>query len=269
MIEEINAVNREELRQRVASAEPFPFLLIDDFLRKDFAEEIHRAFPSYSEVAAVGKTNRTVNEKGKFQVTDSREFAQPIRRLHEMLASEEFLEFVSGVMGIPNLLADEELTGGGIHQTGSHGILDVHVDFNYIPERQLHRRLNILIYFNKGWNSAWGGNIELWDKDVKVCRHSLSPAFNRCLIFETNEFSYHGVTSVQCPEGVSRNSFAGYYYTKEAPAQWTGESHSTIFKARPNEVLKNNLLMPYEMLSGAARKRFRQLKSGIKKIILK
>ena len=118
---------------------------------------------------------------------------------------------------IPNLLADPELVGGGMHQTGPRGHLDVHIDFNFIPERSLHRRLNILVYFNKDWKREWGGEIELWDEHVKTCVHSFSPLFNRCVVFETNEVSYHGVTAVKCPEDRSRKSFAAYYYTKEAP----------------------------------------------------
>ena len=120
--------------------------------------------------------------------------------------------------------------------------MDVHVDFNFIAARELHRRLNILIYFNKDWDPSWGGNIELWDRDVKTCVHSFSPIFNRCVVFETSDISYHGVSAVKCPDGRSRKSFAAYYYTKEAPPHWTGEEHSTIFKARPGEVLKGQVL---------------------------
>jgi Rps23 Pro-64 3,4-dihydroxylase Tpa1-like proline 4-hydroxylase len=79
-----------------------------------------------------------------------------------------------------------------------------------------------------------GGNIELWDTDVKVCHHSFEPIFNRCVVFETSEISYHGVTAVKCPEGQSRRSFAACYYTKEAPAHWNGQAHSTIFRVRPD-----------------------------------
>src|SRR4029079_552184 len=113
-------------------------------------------------------------------------------------------------------------------------------------QRDLHRRLNILLYFNKNWREEWGGNIEVWDQDVKTCVHSFSPIFNRCVVFETNEISFHGVSAVRCPEGLSRKSFAAYYYTKEAPAHWTGKYHDTIFKARPDEKLKGRVLMPLE-----------------------
>ena len=263
MIELMNPADRSELRARVASAEPFPFIVIDDFLREDFADEVHASFPAYADSASTGKTFTTVNQRGKYQVSDSKGFPEPITLLNEMLASTDFLEFVSKVMAIPDLIADEELSGGGIHQTGPRGILDVHIDFNYIEPRQLHRRLNILIYFNKDWDASWGGNVELWDNDVQVCHHSLSPTFNRCVIFETSEISWHGVTAVNCPEGKSRNSFAAYYYTKEAPAHWTGSYHSTIFKARPDEVLKKALLMPTETFIR------HRLKGFVKKLLLR
>ena len=245
----INPIDREALRRQFQSARPFPFFKIDNFLREDFAEEVYQSFPSYEEAIEVGKTFKGVNEKGKVQVTDSTTFAEPVRRLNEALATPEFLDLLSYVTGMPNLLADDQLVGGGIHQTGPRGHLDVHVDFNYIKERDLHRRLNILIYFNKDWQDQWGGNIELWDQDVKNCAHSFSPVFNRCVVFETNEISYHGVSAVQCPPGQSRKSFAAYYYTREAPAHWTGKAHDTIFRARPDEKFKGRILMPAEKVS--------------------
>src|SRR5688572_391297 len=242
----INPIDREALRRQFQSAEPFPFFKIDNFLREDFANEVLASFPSYEQAREVGKSFKGVNEKGKVQVTDAATFAEPVQRLNEALASQEFLDLLSYVTGMPNLLADDQLVGGGIHQTGPRGHLDVHVDFNYIKERDLHRRLNILIYFNKDWQPDWGGNIELWDNDVKNCVQSFSPIFNRCVVFETNEISFHGVSAVKCPPDRARKSFAAYYYTKEAPAHWTGKYHDTIFKARPDEKLKGRVLMPLE-----------------------
>ena len=245
-ITHINPIDRDALRDRVRAAQPVANFCIDNFLEESFADRVLSAYPSFEEATKVGRTFSAVNEYRKVQLTDASSFAEPIAELNRTLASAEFLELLSDVFEMPNLLADEALVGGGIHQTGPRGHLDVHVDFNYLEDRALHRRLNILIYFNKGWRPEWGGNIELWDKDVKHCIHSFSPIFNRCVVFETNEVSYHGVTAVKCPESTARKSFAAYYYTKEAPAHWTGESHSTIFKARPDEVLKGNVMMPLE-----------------------
>jgi Rps23 Pro-64 3,4-dihydroxylase Tpa1-like proline 4-hydroxylase len=230
-------------RGQARTAVPFPHVIIDDFLDAQFAREVLRSWPSYEDAAKIGKKFRTINERNKVQVTDSAQFPPAIRELNESLASPAFIEITSSIFSIPDLLPDAELAGGGLHQTGPRGRLDVHLDFNYIEARKLHRRLNILVYFNDGWLPEWGGQLELWNRDVSKRIHSFDPIFNRCVIFETSEISYHGVTEVTCPQDAVRRSFAGYYYTKAAPAHWTGESHSTIFKARPEESLKNGLMV--------------------------
>jgi hypothetical protein len=75
------------------------------------------------------------------------------------------------------------------------------------------------------------------------------------------------VTAVTCPEGRTRRSFAAYYYTREAPAHWTGEFHSTLFKARPDEVVKRNVLMPLERAQRRVHYVVSGVKQGIKKLI--
>ena len=260
----IRPFDREELRARVRAARPFPHFCIDNFLEGSFAAEVERSFPTFEEASKMGRGFEAVNEKRKIQITDSSKFPGPVFRLHQALASQEWLDTLSYAMDIPRLLADEKLEGGGIHETGPRGHLDVHVDFNYIEDRKLHRRLNILVYFNPKWQKEWGGNIELWDKEVKHCAHSFSPVFNRCVVFETSDISYHGVTAVTCPADMARKSFAAYYYTVEAPPHWTGESHSTIFKARPDEKFKGMVLMPLERAKWAAKNVMYKIKDKIR-----
>ena len=223
----------------------FPHFKIDNFLEESFAEEIFQSFPSLDFTHKNGQQFSRINEKGKTQLTKSNFFPSPIKTLSDLLSEDSFLDDMSYIFNIPKLKADLELNGGGIHQTGPRGNLDVHIDFNRIKEKNLHRRLNILVYFNKNWPSKWGGQIELWDKNVKNCVHSFDPIFNRCVVFETNEISWHGVPAIKCPEGQTRKSFAAYYYTSEAPSHYVSD-HSTIFKARPNEKLKGLVLMPLE-----------------------
>ncbi|GAB6139453.1 hypothetical protein JCM14076_01820 [Methylosoma difficile] len=242
----INPIDRDALKASILASAPYPNFHIDNFLKEDFAEAVFQAFPSFEDAQKIGRGYHKVNEKLKVQITNSELFPDPIKKLHELLASPEFLALIGDLMSIPNLLADPDLIGGGIHETNSGGHLDVHVDFNYLKDKQWHRRLNILIYFNKDWKDEYGGFFELWDKDVKKCHGSYAPIFNRVFVFETSEISFHGVTPVTCPPDIMRKSFAAYYYTAEAPAHWDGQHHSTIFKPRPDEWLKGNVLMPYE-----------------------
>ena len=75
---------------------------------------------------------------------------------------------------------------------------------------------------DRGFRDSWGGQFQLWDKDVERCEVSLVPILNRCVIFETSEISYHGVLPVSKDPRYPRKSFATYYYTSEAPAHWVG-----------------------------------------------
>ena len=242
----VQRLDTETLAQHFQKAEPFPFIVIDEFLDPQFAREVAASYPSYAEAKEQGQEFSAVNEKGKVQVTDPAAFPEPVKKLNELLASPSFIADLEYITGIQNLLYDTELTGGGMHLTGPRGRLDVHVDFNYVEAHKLHRRLNILVYLNEGWKDEWGGAVELWDEEVRTCVRSLKPVLNRCVVFATSESSFHGVEPVTCPEGQQRISFAAYYYTREAPAHWNGTKHTTVFKARPKERIRGYFLMPME-----------------------
>jgi Rps23 Pro-64 3,4-dihydroxylase Tpa1-like proline 4-hydroxylase len=265
----IRAYDRDQLRSQYRAAQPFPHVCIDDFLDLEFAKTVAAAYPSFEEAERLGFKFNFVNEQRKVQVTDVSKFPPPVKELHDLLASPAFLDDLSYITGIPKLLADSELIGGGMHVTGAGGRLDVHVDFNYVEERQLHRRLNVLVYLNPVWEPEWAGNIELWDRDVKHRAHAFTPKLGRCVLFETSEISYHGVAPLKCPPEVSRFSFATYYYTREAPPTWTGRTHSTVFRARPDEKLRGLLLMPAEKVKREWRHRLGQARRQLKNWIVR
>jgi len=266
-MELINSFDYEALKQKIRNAKPFPHFCIDNFLNEQFANEIYHSFPSYKDAKTIGMEFGAVNEKLKIQITDAARFPEPIAKLNRLLASPEFLETMSDLMGIQNLISDADLSGGGIHETNSGGRLDVHVDFNYLESKSLHRRLNILIYFNKDWKEEYGGYLDIWDKDVKRCYSAFAPTFNRACGFATSEISFHGVTPLTCPPEIMRRSFATYYYTKEAPADWSGKVHSTIFKARPDEWMRGHILMPAEKSVLQAKRGLQRIKNTVKNLI--
>ena len=255
----IKPFDREQIRQQFQTAEPFRWFELCPFLDDDFARELVAAYPSFEQCRAQGVEFKAVNEQKKVQITDRNKFPPAVQQLAQALSAPEWLQDLEHITGIPRILADPEFDGGGMHVTGAGGRLDVHVDFNYLEKHQLHRRLNILIYLNPAWQSSWGGNIELWDREVKTCHQSFSPQLNRCVVFETSDISYHGVAPVRCPPDVARRSFAAYYYTREAPPNWHGDMHSTIFRARPSERLRGYVLMPLEQVQ-------RRISDGVERV---
>jgi hypothetical protein len=246
----INALDIAALRDRFAHAEPFRFVLIDNFLNDAFAREVAAAYPTFDAARATGFEFGAVNERKKVQISDPSLFPASVRRLSDALMGPAFVAELSRVTGVERLLADDQFFGAGLHVTGPHGRLDVHVDFNTLPRDgvELHRRVNLLLYLNPEWNEAWGGQIELWDADVKTCVQRYPPILNRCLVFEASDISFHGVAPMTCPPDEVRRSFAAYYYTREPAPHYRGVVHSTIFRARPDERVRNYVLMPAEKL---------------------
>jgi len=268
MLDLINPIDKQQFKKEFLSQEPFPYFCIDNFLNEDFANEVLDSFPAYQEAQKLGKEFSAVNEKRKIQITDASKFPPAIKKLSDLLASDEYVQMWSELTGVPDLMADLSLTGGGIHETNSGGHLDVHVDFNYNEATQSFRRLNILIYFNKDWEEEYGGYLDIWGKDVKKCYGSFEPKFNRACGFLTSEISFHGVTPITCPPEIMRKSFATYYYTKDMPDWWEGEKHSTVFKPRPDEWTKGLIWMPVEKSVRWVNYQYSAVKQVIKRILM-
>src|SRR5258708_31412501 len=77
--------------------------------------------------------------------------------MYELMGSPQFLDLIGEITGIPDLLFDPALYGGGTHENLHGQDLDPHVDFNYDEAQRLHRRLNLIVYLNKDWRTEWGG----------------------------------------------------------------------------------------------------------------
>lgn len=55
--------------------------------------------------------------------------------------------------------------------------------------------------------------MELWSRDLKRCEQRIDVPFNRFVIFNTNDFSFHGhPDKLNVPAYRSRRSIATYYY---------------------------------------------------------
>jgi 2OG-Fe(II) oxygenase superfamily len=165
-------------------------------------------------------------------------FPPALGAVTDELNSPEFARWVSELTGIPNLMADPTLEGGGLHQSGPGGYLNVHTDFS---KHHLHthwrRRVNLILYLNPEWDENWGGSIELWEKSagkMTRCGAKYAPLLNHALIFTTDQRSLHGFPDpLACPQGESRKSLALYYYTLDAREGFSG--HSTDYFARPQD----------------------------------
>ena len=208
-------------------ADPFPHLVIDGFLDSTMLKEV------LTEFDAMDRTPWHYTERNterKYSTEDFRHFGPTTRAVFTQLNAAPFMEFLEKLTGIPGLIPDPHLRGGGLHEIRRGGALGVHADFNFYKRLNLYRRLNLLVYLNEDWQEAWGGHLELWDRTGKRCVQRIAPLFNRAVIFDTSNYSYHGhPRPLECPEERSRKSLALYYYTVEAPAEEDRTPHTTVF----------------------------------------
>lgn len=226
----------DALCERFLSARPFGHVVIDDFLDEGFARALLKQFPPFERGNAL---NEDGTLGGKSTVERIRALGDAFATLDDCIRSPAFLQLVGRITGIPDLLYDADYFGGGTHENRDGQSLDSHIDFNYHPATGWHRRLNLIVYLNPEWEQAWGGALELhrdpYDPETDEVV-TVTPEFNRCVIFETTEHSWHGFPPITLPqdrEGLSRRSVALYFYTRERPTTQTAARHSTVYVDRP------------------------------------
>ena len=207
------------LRAEFSEAKPFPHLAIPDFIK----------IPQDSLLAAFPKPDWEGWQGFQDAYQTSKRFCQDIDRIPQLpaamihdLSSPAFLEFLGAVTGIPRLMPDPYLEGGGLHMSGPRGVLTPHTDFHSYLKLKLYRRVNVLVYLTPEWRPEFGGCLELYEKGGATPVRSIVPTWGTCVVFRTDDRSVHGF-SKPTAEGKWRRSIALYYYTSEEPADFSGD----------------------------------------------
>lgn len=216
--------------------QPYQHVVIDDFFPNALAEICISKFPvidnvnwEYTADADIEMKYRT-NWASEFDIPDG--IVDAVR----ILNSAPFLKAMSNLMGIPKIIPDPYFSGGGLNVTMRGGLLDVHVDGNYHDATGLNRRLNALVYLNPEWKTSWGGEFGIYDNSGSECLKKIAPLFNRLVIFDSHDKSFHGLPEpINFPPGIPRRSIILYYYTKDPRpnTQITIQApHSALWKKR-------------------------------------
>jgi Rps23 Pro-64 3,4-dihydroxylase Tpa1-like proline 4-hydroxylase len=190
---------------------PVRHVVIDQFLDKDYVQELFTDLP---DLTVMPKSRDYVfSDKRELSTLDMH--SEISRKLHEVFMSTEMAEFASHLVG-REVFIDPEYGGGGFHAGDTGSFLDLHVDFNIHPAHESWlRELNILLYLNPGWEPSWGGELLLTDHPENP-GIEVEPLFNRLVIMECTDNSFHGYRSISFPPDHSRRSIAAYGYSKVA-----------------------------------------------------
>lgn len=214
-----DALKHVDCAAAFASGRPFPHLVIDgacDPLAVDAALQ-HWPINGWKQF-----------QKGKRAHNQPEVVAEPLAKLMYIGMNSHLLLWLRSLTGIDDLTGDPSLHGGGLHEVESGGSLGMHVDFN--RNGDLFRRLNVILYLNRCWRDEWGGHLELWDRPQDPARKLvIAPSFNRMVIFESSEHSWHGhPKAMRCPADVTRKSVAWYFYSATPHPSYKSD-HSTVY----------------------------------------
>jgi Rps23 Pro-64 3,4-dihydroxylase Tpa1-like proline 4-hydroxylase len=200
----------EHARAPFGSAAPYPHLVIDRLFDDQDLDTIRKEFPSADD--PVWKLNH--HGHSRKQALEDQSLMGPVSQAYfAAVASPAFVQALERITGIPGLVADPQLAGGGYHLTLPGGYLDVHADFPTHPHLPLRRRLNLITYIGRDWEQGDGGVFEMWTKDGSEAVQRVEPRFNRSPIFLVSPEGYHGH-----PVPLRRRkrpSLAVFYYTRD------------------------------------------------------
>jgi hypothetical protein len=218
-----------KFKEQFRNADPYPHIVLDDFLPVDIADALALAYPDPNDPSVRWKTHANQNVLRKF-VEDVSSLSIPMRIFANAIISRQFLLFLEALSGIDCLFADPYFIGGGAMATGRGEFLKIHADFNWHHKLQAHHRLNVLFYLAPDWQTAWGGQLELWSKDM-TRRIQIEPIFNRVVIFAVTDDSNHGQPHpLQTPESIYRRVFSAFYYTTRMNDSEWNAPHFSLYK---------------------------------------
>ena len=224
----------ESLSSEYCFAEPFPHIVLENFLPTEIVSGLGAHFPNEKlQSDVVFDAGYAGHHKRQILPADCDDFC---RRAFDFFNSQPFLEFLEGLSAIDGLMPDPYFVGGGFHEIGRGGKLGIHADFRINNKLHLSRRMNVIVYLNEGWHDEYNGSLELWSRDMKNMVKSVAPVWNRCVIFNTDADSYHGHPEpLAVPESVRRRSVALYYYTASKAIYEELPNRSTMYFARPGD----------------------------------
>jgi hypothetical protein len=185
-----NIINKEYIEKS-----PFPFYYQDSFLLDDIAHELQTEILNLPD----SEWDRYDNPfEQKYTLRDKYKFPRVANKLFEELQSDIFINHLSEICGY-KLIIDPTRNFWGIHKYKNGDRLDIHVDAGLHPISKHKKQLTFGLYLSYNWKEEYGCSLEIWkgtnaNRDPRLLEKafSISPIFNRAVIFTNNDYSWHG-----------------------------------------------------------------------------
>ena len=204
----------DESYEKFNKAQPYPYLVIDNFLSAQVIKHIDtnkKLEPlTFSKVFSDEFQNKKTISTGA-------EVPQLVKILSTQFASSEILRYLEKLTGLGPLIADPHYNTeyGYYHIVNPGGVLGSHVDHSRHHIFGFPHVLNLVIYLTKDWMPEYGGALCLYDITGKKVIERVDCLYNRAVLFICHPTAYHGVEPVKEDITMGRRSLYFAYYTVE------------------------------------------------------
>lgn len=222
-----------ELQRQWEASAPVRHIVIDDVLPDEFARLVAARFPPVESMML----KSSIRER-KHVGVDVDRYAPEVTETLYALQNPRVIEAIGRATGLGDLGGDPSLYAAGLSAMGKGDFLNPHLDNSHDGDIRVYRALNVLYYVSPDWKPENGGNLEIWDPDVKRPKTILS-RFNRLVVMETNQTSWHSVSRVLCD--APRYCVSNYYFSLSPPGG-VPYRHVTTFTGRPEQPVTRAVL---------------------------
>ena len=224
--------------QEYKSKFPYPYGAQDNFLDENFAKSLQK------EILDIKKEDwdRYDNPfEQKYTLRDKYNFPPFLVKLFDELTNEDFVTDVSEIVG-HKLILDSTRNFWGVHIYEPGDKLDIHVDAGYHPTLKLKKQTTLGIYLSYEWKEEYGCALEIWRGDncandeAKIHEKiaSITPIFNQLILFNCNDYAWHGNPEPSRGSPESRRIFVTISYLSENFSD-DNKKVKAFFVPRPND----------------------------------
>lgn len=224
--------NKDELKRMFESSIDkvgVRYCYLDNLLPENLALEIYNCFPEKEKMRMMSSFRER-----KYTSKNFDQFNSLLSDITFAIQEPKVIRIVEEISGIKNQQADSTLYAGGLSLMDKDSFLNPHIDNSHEQTRSFYRTLNLLYYISPEWKIEYGGNLELWDKEVKE-NVTIVSQYNRLVIMETNPWSWHSVSPIVVDK--KRICVSNYYFSPDSPI---GRDYFNVtsFSGRPDQKIR-------------------------------
>ncbi len=210
------------------------FFKLDNLLPAEIAEQIYANFPKPKDMHLLSSVGRL-----KLKYSHLKDASSIVQDINFAIQDPRVVAAVEAITEIKNQRPDTSKHAGGISSLLKGYYINPHLDNSHdVEKKAYYRTVNVLYYVSPNWRIENGGNYELWDKEVQ--NHILVPSlFNRLVVMETNQNSWHAVSPVVCEE--PRCCIFNYFFSEHSPEAEEYFFDAPSFKPRPEQKIRRKL----------------------------